>query len=104
MLALSGGRQVFAGVPVQNPLEGCQRTAAKKWGSCNYKPLHWDNASSLDHVQPGEMGIFIFKKCEEWCKAYGHCLLFREEGQKAKRIDSHHNTVYDPMNWRSQTQ
>ncbi len=33
--------------------------------------------------------------------ARGHHSLFREWGQKAKRIDGHHNAVYEPVNWRS---
>ncbi len=43
----------------------------------------------------------IEQRCEEWSMdltvARGHHSLFREEGQKGKRIDDHHQAVYEPM-------
>lgn len=44
---LSRWRQVFAEAPVQNPLEGCRKTAAKKRGSFNYEPFRDQSQSPV---------------------------------------------------------
>lgn len=120
MLSLSGGRQVFAKAPGQNPSEGCMRTAAKIWGCCNYKPSvsgqcshatrkKWVPAracpctlssnrrkyKNLATLKPWDQSKVHFYWTKMWEMVYrfnsSHSSLSRGRGQKAKRIDGQHH-------------